>query len=117
MGPLSNYPPDLRRRILRLWNQGSTVWRFRHSAGLDRRKAHEVEIRLDLPPETLAQNLDFAGWRIAQMSDDGMLFLRREQPLTNVALRRLFREALVLAHTNGGRFHSWMHKPDLTDWD
>jgi hypothetical protein len=93
------------------------VWIFRHSAGLDRRKAHEVEIRLDLPQDQIAQILDVPGWRVAQKRDDGKLFLRREQPLTNAALRRLFREALVLAHTRGGRFQSWMHKPDLTDWD
>lgn len=90
---------------------------FRHSAGLDRRRAHEVEIRLDLPREMLAKKLDIAGWRIAQKSDDGKLFLRREQPLTNIALRRLFREAIVLADGYEGRFHSWMHKPDLMDWD
>ena len=91
------------------------VWVFRSSAGLDRREAHEVEIRLDLPPEQLAQVVDFPGWRVAEKHDDGTLFLRREQPLTNAALRLLFREALVLAHTRGGRFHSWMHKPDLRD--
>ena len=115
MGPLSNYPPDLRRAILKLWRPSSPFWAFRSSSGLDRRKAHEVEIRIDVPPERLTHDLDFPGWRIVLTTDDGSLFLRREQPLTNAALRQLFREAVVLARAHGGGFRSWMHKPDLED--
>lgn len=115
MGPLSNYPPDLRRAILKLWRPSSPFWAFRSSAGLDRRKAHEVEIRIDVPPERLASGLDFPGWRVVKTTDDGRVFLRREQPLTNAALRQLSREAVVLARAHGGGFRSWMHKPDLED--
>lgn len=43
------------------------------------------------------------------------MFLRREQPLTNAALRQLSREAVVLARAHDGGFRSWMHKPDLED--
>ena len=46
-----------------------------------------------------------------------MVFLRRYQPLTNKALRRLFRDAICIAHAGGGRFHSWLHAPELTPWD
>jgi hypothetical protein len=40
-----------------------------------------------------------AGWKIANSkAEDGMLFLRRETPLTNYAMRRIFRDAIVFAY-------------------
>lgn len=94
------------------------VWIFRHSNGLDRREPHEVEVRINLTKEAIDEIEAVEGWWIAHRKPaKGMLFLRREQPLTNHALRRLFRDAIVFAHRRGGRFHSWMHKPDLSDWD
>lgn len=117
MGPLSNHPAELRRDILRLWKPRSMYWVFRDSAGLDRREAHEVEIRLNLSPEKCVRISNLPGWRVAKGREDGALFLRRKQPLTNSALRGLFRAALVLAYAHGGQFHSWMHEPHLDVWD
>lgn len=75
-------------------------------------------MRLDLPAEAIAGLIQVEGWRIARADiEREMLFLRREQPLTNRALRLMFREALVLADAYGGRLHSWMHAPGLTEWE
>ena len=90
---------------------------FRHSHGLDRRQFHTVEVRLNIPAPIVDID-EIKGWRVAKIkADDGMLFIRRDQPLTNYALRRMFRDALIVAHAHGGGFHSWMHTPMLMEWD
>ncbi len=94
------------------------LWAWRWSHGLDRRAPHTVEVRVDLPAKVLSALTTVPGWRIAHVNiEREMLFLRREQPLTNRALRLMIREAVVLAHAHGGWVHSWMHAPDLADWD
>lgn len=75
-------------------------------------------MRINLPKEAFPSITQIEGWEIANSKpEDGMLFLRRKQPLTNYALRRLFRDAIVFAYCHEGGFHSWMHKPDLSDWE
>lgn len=45
-----------------------------------------------------------------------MIYIRRFQPLTDEALKAMFVEVLALADAHHGRFHSWLHGSDLSDW-
>jgi hypothetical protein len=103
--------------IRRARRKGSYYWLFRHAQDLDLSARHELEVRIDLPVGAVIANASALGWRLAHHDRArGMLFIRREQPLTDAALRDMFAEVLAFASEHGGKFHSWMHKPDLQDW-
>jgi hypothetical protein len=103
--------------IERVCRDDSYYWLFRHTRGLKRGDAHEVEVRVDLPADTIANIREVPGWSVARTKpEEGMLFLRRTQPLTNSAMRSMFAEVITFAHGHSGKFHSWMHGADLPDW-
>ena len=90
---------------------------FLNAEERDRASIREVEIRIDVPESETASLIFDAregGWQPGpQNIDGGTVFLRRQQSLLEAALFDLFRGALTLAHQSGGRFHSWVHSPDL----
>jgi hypothetical protein len=103
---------SLRRADVR----GSYYWAFLGRRGKARRRDHTVEVRLDLPSKELTDFAIPVGWKLARLDcSNGMVFLRRVQPLRDEDLRALFAEALTFAFERDGRFHSWMHDP-LADW-
>lgn len=109
--------PALVAAIERACRSSSRYWLHLHRPGnawLD----HEVEIRIDVPPGVAASIAAVPDWRVAKVkADDGMLFLRRAQPLTRDAVRVLIADAVTLAHKFGGKFHSWTHERELLDFD
>ncbi len=108
---------DLSEVINRVYRKDSYYWAFRHTKGLDRSRDHEVEVRIDLPVDAIAAVKAVAGWKIVHVNEaDGMLFMRRFQPLSDNKVRAMFIEVVTFAFNRSGRFHSWMHKPDLTEW-
>lgn len=67
-----------------------------------------VEVRIDLDP-AVADTFGAPGWSVYRIDPQGMIYLRRRQPLTDEALRPMFAEVLTLAHVHNGQFWSWMH--------
>jgi hypothetical protein len=103
--------------IARASAPGSRYWLHLHRKGLDLTKEHEVEVRIDAPAEVLDMIAEVPGWSVAKVkAQQGMLFLRRRQALTDDAVQSMFAELITLAHQHSGRFHSWMHEPDLVPW-
>ncbi|MFT3728891.1 MAG: hypothetical protein QM759_13795 [Terricaulis sp.] len=95
----------------------SLYWAFRHEDGLNLQDEHEIEVRLDIDPQSLPDFLVPPGWSIAHTKpEDGIVFLRRMQPLSDEALKAMFAEILALAVRHQGRFQSWAHGSDLRDW-
>ena len=108
---------DLDQAIARVCRKDFYYWLFRHLSAAERKEPREVEVRIDLPVESIGDVAAVPGWRIAHVKpDDGMLFLRRIQRLTDKEVRAMFVEVLTFAHNHSGRFHSWTHKPELSDW-
>jgi hypothetical protein len=124
MGPsmTTNDPPAspserLKAAVARVCSPDSYYWLSRQADGLNLDEDHEVEVRVDIDPQGVPSFVAPSGWQIAHTKqDDGMVFLRRFQPLTDEALKAMFAEVLVLAIAHNGRFHSWMHTPELRDW-
>jgi hypothetical protein len=111
-------PADrLEAAVKRVCSPDSIYWLSRRGDEVNLQDEHEVEVRLDVDPQSIAAFAAPVGWRIAHTKpDDGMVFLRRAQPLTDEALKAMFVEVLTLADANNGRFHSWLHGSDLRDW-
>ncbi|HEX3943291.1 MAG TPA: hypothetical protein VHW69_04320 [Rhizomicrobium sp.] len=107
----------LKAAIARVCSPDSHYWAFRRDEEIDFAKNYEIEVRLDIDPQTASAFVAPPNWRVAHTKPDvGMVFLRRHQPLTDDALKAMFAEVLSLAIDRNGRFHSWMHAPDLPDW-
>ena len=72
----------------------------------------EVEIRINVEDVHALEAPE--GWQVAARRPDlGAVYLRRRQSLARRDIRRLFEEAIRIAYANQGRFHSWMHEPDI----
>ena len=107
----------LKAAVARVCSPDSHYWACRRDDEIDFAKNYEVEVRLNVDPKAASTFVAPLGWRVAHSKpDDGMVFLRRNQSLTDDALKAMFREVLALAIECNGRFHSWMHAPDLPDW-
>ncbi len=107
----------LEAAVARVCSPESWYWLSRQADGLNLHEDHEVEVRLDIDPQSIPAFVAPSGWQVAHTKpDDGMVFLRRFQPLTDDALKAMFAEVLALAVAHNGRFHSWMHAPELRDW-
>jgi hypothetical protein len=107
----------LKAAVARACSPDSYYWASRQDDGIDFAKSYEIEVRLDVDPRTASTFAAPSRWRLAHTKpDDGMVFLRRNQPLTDDALKAMFAEVLALAIERNGRFHSWIHAPDLSDW-
>jgi hypothetical protein len=107
----------LKAAVARVCSPDSHYWASRRDDEIEFAKNYEIEVRLDVDPLTASTFVAPSGWRVAHIkSDDGMVFLRRNQPLTDDALKAMFTQVLALAIEYNGRFHSWMHAPELPDW-
>ena len=73
----------------------------------------EVEVRVDLPPANTRQIVPPVGWRFVATHADGRVLISKSLALTDAHVRAMFGEALAFAHANHGKFHSWMHAPNL----
>jgi len=106
----------LKAAVARVCSPDSHYWASRDN-GIDVVKACEIEVRLDIDPRTASSFVAPSGWRLAHSKpEDGMVFLRRTQQLTDDALKTMFAEVLGIAIERNARFHSWMHAPNLPDW-
>jgi hypothetical protein len=118
----TNAPPALpserlKAAVARVCSPDSYYWLSRQADGLNLHEDHEVEVRLDIDPQRVPTFVAPPGWQMAHTKPaDGMVFLRRIQPLTDEALKAMFEEVLALAVAHNGRFHSWMHAPELRNW-
>lgn len=98
-------------------NRNTYFWWARRPEGITLADRHEIEVRIDLESERIAAFVPPSGWRVAHKKiDEGMVFMRRFQPLTDEAVEAMLIEVSTLAFRLKGRFHSWMHKPELSDW-
>ena len=93
--------------IARVKDDTSLYWAFWDPA--DPAADQQVEIRLDLPDGGTAKLEPPPGWHIHEARPDGSVFLRRRQRMSREAVAEMLIEALHLAASNGGRFHSWAH--------
>lgn len=104
----------LQQSIDRVCARDSLYWAFRHGRTRAFGVQQEVEIRIDLPSGRLDDATEWYGWTLAKLDKDlEAVFLRRRQTVRDDDLRRLFVDALTLAHANGGRFHSWVHGDEV----
>lgn len=99
--------PMLQAAIERLSSKESFYWAFREAEGPEQAVEQDVEIRLNLPAEHLTGPTP-DGWTLAHLAGSAV-YLRRRQTLTDSEVRRLFVDALTLAHDRNGQFHSWVH--------
>lgn len=103
--------------VARVCSPDSIYWLFRQGVEADFPDEQEVEVRVDLDPESIATFVAPFRWRVAHTKrSDGIVYMRRTQPLTDEALKAMFVEVLNLAEALNGRFHSWLHGSDLSDW-
>ncbi|HTU00096.1 MAG TPA: hypothetical protein VMF58_18745 [Rhizomicrobium sp.] len=107
----------LQAAITRMCSPDSFYWSCRDAEGLNLDESHEVETRLDIDPQRISTFAAPAGWKIVHTKPNGMVFMRRKQPLTDEAVRGMFVEMLTIAVAHDGQFYSWMHEPDLAAWD
>src|SRR5271170_3970752 len=102
-------PTDLAAAIQRALRPDSYYWLFLHEPDhpeLD----HEIETRIDIPPDVSFGLEEFPGWHLAASKPERvMMFLRRFQPLTREAVGALIVEATTMAYRFRGKFHSWTH--------
>lgn len=107
----------LKAAVARACSPNSVYWLFRQGNEADFAKEQEVEVRVDVDPQRVATFDEPVGWRVAHTKpDDGIIYMRRILPLTDDALEAMFAEMLALAEAHNGRFHSWLHGSDLSDW-
>lgn len=107
----------LKAAVARVCSPDSIYWLSRQGDEADFQDEQEVEVRVDVNPQSVATFVAPVGWRVAHTKpEDGMVYMRRTQPLTDEALRAMFAEVLTLADAHNGRFHSWLHGSDLSDW-
>lgn len=107
----------LKAAITRVCAPDSIYWLTRHGDEADFRDAQEIEVRVDIDPQCVATFVAPIGWRVVHTErDNGMVYMRRSQSLTDETLKAMFVEVLTLAEAHNGRFHSWLHGSDLGDW-
>ena len=107
----------LKAAVARVCSPDSIYWLSRQGDEANFQDEQEVEVRVDIDPQHVATFVAPSGWRVAHTKrDDGMIYIRRFQPLTDEALKAMFVEVLALADAHNGRFHSWLHGSDLSDW-
>ena len=102
----------LREALARISRPASHYWAFWNPDGLDLDRDYEVEIRLNVPEGEEATAAAPEGWAVVRRKP-GMLFLRRVQRIDKTGILRLFADTLGIAVSNGWRFHSWRHAPEL----
>ena len=96
--------------------QNSHYWFSRDGEGLNLQDCREVEVRLDIDPQSVSRFKAPDGWKIVHTKPNGMVFMRRTRPLTDGAIKAMFVEVLTIAVAHNATFHSWMHARDLDDW-
>lgn len=97
--------------IARVKDGTSLYWAFWDPA--ETAADHQVEIRLDLPAGAIAKFEPPPGWHVHEARPDGSVFLRRSHRISRETVAEMLIEALHLAASNGGRFHSWAHGDPL----
>jgi len=100
--------------IARAIREDSVYWYSRDLQGTDPNNDQLVEARLNIRPEKLATFSSPPTWRIHRIDPDGIVYLRRSQPLTDAAITAMITEMISLAYASDGQFWSWIHG-DLTD--
>lgn len=95
--------------IARATAPDSPYWSCRDLEGEDPEVAQLVETRLNMSPETLVTFSPPPGWTIHETDPDGIVYLRRRQPLTDDAVRSMIAEMITAARACDGQFWSWLH--------
>jgi hypothetical protein len=106
---LSGQRDPLEVIIARATAPDSPYWSFRNLEGAEFEMEQLVETRLNMSPAMLTAFLPAPGWTIHEVDPDGIVYLRRRQPLTDDAVRAMITEMITMARAYDGQFWSWLH--------
>ncbi|QDX27125.1 hypothetical protein FPZ54_14680 [Sphingomonas suaedae] len=72
-----------------------------------------VEVRFDAEADSSPTFIAPPGWQIDRIEQNGVMYVRRYQPIGRAAIELMLEEMLQHAGTYRYRFHSWLHGDGL----